>query len=269
MALTAQQIIDRAKQTLNDPDAIQWPELELLGYLSDAQRAAVLVKPEVNPVTVCMQVVPGSRQTIPDDGWLLLEVVRNMGQGDPDDPDFLPIAGRSISPCKRSDLDSFSTWHIVKTPTIMTGESQEDYELRISILVIVKNFVYEIKNRKTFYISPAQPVVTEAQQECIEIVYSAIPPELTGTLATDDNGDVVTDDNGDDVDVLLGIDDIYQPALHAYIMHRAHIKEASAESQSKSSMYFQQFLALLGATEEKDTIIRIEKPETSIPNASS
>ena len=179
MELTAQQIIDRAKQTLNDPDAIQWPESELLGYLSDAQRAAVLVKPEVNPKTAIIKLEPGSLQTLPDDGYVLFEVVRNMGQDA-----ITPIPGRSISPCKRSDLDSFSIWHIVKTPTIMAGESQEDYELRISILVIVKNFVYEIKNRKTFYISPAQPDVTEAQQECIEIVYSAIPPEITGTLAT-------------------------------------------------------------------------------------
>ena len=235
--VVASEIINRAALALNDTDNIRWGRPELLKHLSDAQRAAVLIKPEVNPVTVCIQTVPGSRQVLPDDGWVLFEVVRNMGSDG-------ATPGRSISPSQRSDLDSFNDWHVPGPyPTTGTAEAQ-------ARSLEIRNFVYEVKNRKAFYIYPAQPThpsgLTDQQQ--IEIIYSAIPQELAAD----------TDD--------IGIDDPYQPALLAYILHRAHIKDIAAEGQSeqKSSIYFQQFMALLGAADEQGKITRIEKTESNV-----
>ena len=230
MALvTAADAIDRAARALNDIHNVRWGRPELLKHLSDAQRAAVLVKPEVNPQTASIQTIPGTRQTLPEDGWVLFEVVRNMGTDG-------TTPGRAISPAQRSDLDSFETWHI---PNTAANASLE-----------VRNFVYEVKNRKAFYIYPAQPVASGGltDQQQIEIIYSAIPPEITDETA------------------VIEIDDPYQPALHAYIMHRAHIKDIAAEGQSeqKSTMYFQQFMALLGAADEQSKITRIEKTESNV-----
>ena len=49
-SITAQQIVTRGQRTLYDETGIQWSEDELLEHLSDAQRAAVLHLPEINPI---------------------------------------------------------------------------------------------------------------------------------------------------------------------------------------------------------------------------
>ena len=210
MALTAQQIIDRAKQTLNDPDAVQWPESELLGYLSDAQRAAVQIRPEVNPFTVEQALLEGSRQTIPSDGFVLLEVVRNMG-------------GRAISMVDKYFLDRWQkNWH--------TADSNAQ----------VKNYTYDSRNRKVFYVLPPQPSVGGT----VEIVYSKIPNELSAI--------------GDEIE----LDDIYQPALLAYVLYRAFVKDLAAEGQSleRSNAYYTLFLAALGERDQADRRIHPTLP---------
>ena len=67
--ITAQQIIDRATETLYDETNVRWTEKELLDHLSDAQRAAVLHLPEINPVGTVIRCASGTRQVIPG-GWL-------------------------------------------------------------------------------------------------------------------------------------------------------------------------------------------------------
>ena len=208
MALTAQQIIDRAKRTLNDPDSIQWPETELLEYLSDGQRAAVQYRPEIYAVTEAVPLVTGTKQELPDDAFSLIDVIRNMG-ADGNTP------GRAISKVDKYYLDRWrKDWHS------QAGSAE------------VRNFVYDVRNRRTFYVIPPQPAVPHR----VEIIYSKIPPELTNL------NDAIT------------LDDIYQPALLAYILHRAFVKDISAEGQGeqKSKAYFEQFMIAIGARDEAE-----------------
>ena len=210
MALTAANVIDRAARTLNDPEKATWTETELLEYLSDAQRAAVLVRPECNLATGPHQLIAGTKQSIPDDAYMLIEATRNLG-GDG------ITAGGVITPSSRASLDQTRRdWHSAAPNAT------------------VKNFIYDIRNRSTFWVYPPQP---DANQRQIELVYAKIPGEIAIPGAT------------------LELDDIFEPALLAYILHRAHIKDTAAEGQSldKAAAYFQWFMALLtGRAEEID-----------------
>lgn len=215
MALTAQAVLDRVSRSLNDETYTRWTQAELLEYLSDAQRAAVLVRPEVNPVTATLQLAAGTKQDIPDEGFVLIDVVRNLGTDG-------SIPGRAITPVDRAALDQTNpNWHA--GPPDAT----------------VINFVYDIRNRRTFYVSPPQP---DTGRNRVEIVHARSPEEITAT----------SDD--------LGVDDIYIPALVAYVLHRAYIKDISVEGQGaqRSGAYYEMFMQLLlGKAEEQDADLTI------------
>ena len=225
--LTAAKVIGRAARALNDPDMVAWTEAELLEFLSDAQRAAVLVRPEVNPVTKPLQLVAGTKQTLPDDAFVLIEATRNMGVDG-------TAPGRSVTPTSRASLDQTgSTWHL------------EDPDQDPDDIGVVTNFVYDIRNRKTFWVSPPQP---EDNPHQLEIVIAKIPAEILAVATT------------------LEVDDIYQPALLAYMLHRAHVKDVAIEGQGiqKSNTYFTWFMTLLlgkADEQEADLTIRHETGE--------
>ena len=132
----------------------------------------MLLRPEVNPRTIRHQLVEGTKQTIPDNAYVLIEVVRNLGLNG-------TTPGRVITPSKRDSLDKVNNqWHVG------AGE-------------IVKNYIYDIRNRRTFYVNPPQP----AQPRQVEIVVAEIPSQLANDNAT------------------IGIDDIYEPALVNFMLH--------------------------------------------------
>ena len=206
--ITAQQIVDRAAQTLYDETNIQWSTDELLRHLSDAQRAAVLHLPEINPVASVVPLIAGTRQMIPADGFKLIDVVRNMGE-DGQTP------GRAIRMIDRSALDHTNEeWHVVT-------ESQP-----------VKHFAYDTRDRRGFYVFPGgfAPLLR------IEIIYAAAPPELTDLSRT------------------IGLDDVYQPVLLSYMLHRAYAKDLPVQLRAadRSAMYFQQFILTLTGQKPED-----------------
>ena len=162
--LTAQQFIDRAGATLRDMGNERWPDAELLTFLSDAQRGAVLLKPDVNPAVRSVALVPGTRQSIPNDAFSLLRVVRNMGADG-------ATPGAAIKASKEDDLDS-------STPNWHTEDPAES----------VEQFVYDAEiNRDIFYVSPPQPNPTTHQ---VEIIVSKVPAELTATTDVIELSDV-------------------------------------------------------------------------------
>lgn len=222
MALTAQAVLTRAGRALNDTGMTRWSEAELLEYLSDAQRAAVQIRPETNSVTITHPLAPGTRQAIPDDGYILIDAVRNMGEAG-DTP------GRVITPVERAALDQVNpSWHSATANGVVT------------------NFIYDIRNRRQFYVSPPQPDPAHR----IEIIYAKMPEEITAAADA------------------LGLDDIYLPALTAYVLHMAYIKDIPAEGQGpqRSGAFLDKFQALMiGKAEESeaDLTIRHETVEST------
>src|SRR5690554_3554489 len=101
MAITAQSLIRRAVETLQDPTSIRWPVNELVRYLNDGQREIVLHRPDSMVTNATVNLVAGTKQSIPNTGAKLIEVIRNGGGGK-----------RAIRMCEREVLDAQSPgWH--------------------------------------------------------------------------------------------------------------------------------------------------------------
>lgn len=149
MAVTAQSVIDRVRTQLIDtqPDK-RWSDTELLQWLSDGQRALVSIVPDASGTIVNHQLLRGTRQILPDDGILLLDVVRNM------QADNTP--GRAIRLTTRELLDAFNpNWHNAPLAT----EAQA--------------FVFTTQQPTTFYVYPPND-----GNGIVELSYSAEPAEL-------------------------------------------------------------------------------------------
>ena len=61
MALTAQSIIRRAVETLQDTTSVRWPVNELVRYLNDGQREVVLYRPDSMVTNTTITCVAGSK----------------------------------------------------------------------------------------------------------------------------------------------------------------------------------------------------------------
>lgn len=81
---TAQTIIDAARRLIADETSAaisgyRWSDAELLAWITEAQRAVVMIKPEANPVTATHTVTTTSaRQRLnPATAYRLIRVERN------------------------------------------------------------------------------------------------------------------------------------------------------------------------------------------------
>jgi hypothetical protein len=150
---TAQRLIERASTILQDPDNTRWPENELLNWLNDGQREVALFKPDAYPKVDTVALDEGTRQSIPDGGSQLLDVLRNQGGG------VVTLVSRSVMDEHRPD------WHQVDS-------SAE-----------VKHFMFDERNPKTFWVYPPNDGTGS-----VEVLYSAAPEDVAveDTILIDD-----------------------------------------------------------------------------------
>ena len=76
--LTGANLLSRIKDTLQDTTSVRWPEAELLRYINDAQREIVNFRPDSSATTANVQLVTGTKQTLPSGGLRLIKLTRNM-----------------------------------------------------------------------------------------------------------------------------------------------------------------------------------------------
>jgi len=224
MALAASVILDQAANDLNDPTHQYWPEAELIEYLNDAMRAAVMLKPEVNPEVMDFALMPGAVQDFGrQDDYLLLDV--NCFKS------TATAFEGVITPVERKDLDNMDPNWRVPQAGMPPGE-------------LSGNYIYDVRNRHTFYLYPS---FADWNNWMVEIVYAKTP-------------DAIADASNN-----ITIDDIYAPALLAYVMHRARAKDVSIEGQGVqlSTMFFQKFVTLVTGEpmREREIIIRADQVE--------
>lgn len=151
--VTVEAILLRAAVLLQDATNIRWPKLELLDWLNDGQREIVLKKPNAYVKNTALNLMSGSKQTIPGDGVQLLNIVRNL-------------PGNAIRIVDIEILDSQApNWH-------MQPPQQQ-----------VIHYCYDERDLKSFYVYPPNNGAG-----VVELVYSAAPPnaQLTGVIAIDD-----------------------------------------------------------------------------------
>lgn len=150
MPFTAQQIIDRVRGILIDPDGTRWTNTELFRYMSDGCRAIVALKPSSNPLRNVMTLTAGTRQTLPADAFMLLNVTRNLGVNG-------TTPGRAIRIVSREILDGINpSWHTETAAATVT------------------NYMFDPMEQTAFYVYPPNTGTGTA-----EVIYAATPAEIT------------------------------------------------------------------------------------------
>jgi hypothetical protein len=153
--ITAQSIINKASALLLDPTNVRWTRAELLGWLNDGQRQIVLVAPNATNKVATIKLAAGTRQSIPSDGWTLLNVIRYMGT-DGTRP------GRAVRVTSQQLLDSYNpNWHAA-TPT-----------------VVPQSYVFDQQDQTVFYVYPPN-----TGNGYVQINYSPEPVDLTSESQT-------------------------------------------------------------------------------------
>lgn len=147
MPIAAQSIIRRAFEILQDTTAVRWPTNELVRWLNDGQREVVMYRPDSMATNATITCVQGTKQTIPNGGAKLINVVRNANHA----------TKRAIRLIEREVLDAQTpTWHSMSDSTV------------------VLHYMFDPRDPKTFYVYP--PAASTVQ---LDIVYSAYPTDIT------------------------------------------------------------------------------------------
>lgn len=150
MPIPASEIINKAAKILQDVNNVKWTRTELLDWLNQGQKQIVILSPNATNKVSTMQLVAGTRQTIPSDGWLLLELIRYMGT-DGTKP------GRAIRLTSRELIDSFNpNWH---------SDTKS---------AVPKHYVFDPQDQTVFYVYPPNN-----GQGYVQLNYSPIPPVIT------------------------------------------------------------------------------------------
>lgn len=147
-------IINNAKLVLQEVTAAgtRWANEELIRWLNESYQAVVQLKPESASVNESLDLIEGTKQTIPSNGLRLLDVVRNTAASS-SKLGIMVTTRRALDTTRRS-------WH--------ADESSVDIE----------QFVFDEQDPRHFYVYP--PAAVGAR---VEIIYSAVPqPHTVGPL---------------------------------------------------------------------------------------
>jgi hypothetical protein len=131
MAVTADTILKRVRtQLIDELEQKRWTDDELLRWLSDGQRTLVALDPALGETTDRMQLAVGTKQTLPPNAFMLLDIKNNLGL-DGDTP------GRVVTVISRENLDRVDpNWHASRRSDVTF------------------HYIYDPKQPKTFYVYP-------------------------------------------------------------------------------------------------------------------
>jgi hypothetical protein len=202
MAITAQSIIRRVVETLNDTTSVRWPVNELVRYLNDGQREVVQYRPDAMVTNSTVTLAAGAKQALPSDGSKLLDIVRNNSVA----------SKRAVRMTNRMILDAqVPNWHNI------TGTTE------------ILHFTYDPRDPRVFYVYPP----AAASGAALDIIYSAYPVALTepaeGTTYTAVTGNI-------------SVPDMHANALADYVLYRAYSKDTEyAGNAARATAHYQAF----------------------------
>jgi hypothetical protein len=155
--MIAADIIFDVAVLLNDEDNITYPVNEVIWAINDAQRLISTARPDSTARTVAFSLAADTKQSLPQNARLLIDVTRNIGSGK-------AIRG----PIAERDISMFNPdWHNV------TGDD-------------VIDFIYNQQDPKHFFVYPKPSSLPKT----IEIIVSEIPGTITSP------SDSITVDDG-------------------------------------------------------------------------
>lgn len=148
--ILASSVIDKASTLLLDPSNVRWTRAELLGWLNDGQRQISLMAPQTTNKVATIQLAAGTRQSIPSDGWRLLDVMRYMGTNG-------TTPGRAVRLISRELIDAYNPhWH----SDTRTNAPQ--------------NFLFDEQDQTAFYVYPPN-----TGNGYLQINYAPVNEEIT------------------------------------------------------------------------------------------
>jgi hypothetical protein len=147
----ASAIIDKVEILLKDTSNARWAASELLGWLNDAQRAIAILKPDTSVTNASVQLVQGTKQSVPTGGIALIAIRRNMGADGSTVGDAIRVIDMDVLDAAKPD------WH------------SATYEN-----VVVKNYMFDERDPTKFYVYPAQT----SSPTYVEMVYATNPTEI-------------------------------------------------------------------------------------------
>ena len=147
--MLASAVINRAAVLLQDTTNVRWPRLELLDWLNDATLQIVMLRPDSSVANASVTLVAGTKQSIPDAGLRLLDVIRN-------------VTGRAVRLVSREILDAQNPeWHT------SAGAA------------VIKHYSVDLRDPKRFYVFP--PATASA---AVEVLYSVPPTACADETST-------------------------------------------------------------------------------------
>lgn len=198
MTITAQSILSRATQVLQDTTGVRWQARELARWFNDGQREVAIHRPDATTKTATGTCATGTRQNLKTMTGVsslnpakLLDVPRN-------------ISGRAVRLVAREILDAQNpNWHA------MTGAATSIH------------FTHDERDPTAFYVYPPATGATQ-----LEIVFSANPTDValpaegvTIAMSLSDTDTSVVSGN-------LDLPDLFAGAVLDYVLYRAYLKDA-------------------------------------------
>jgi hypothetical protein len=219
--MLASDVLTRVRLLLQDPGGVRWLDAEMFQWLTDGERAVVVVRPDASSLNAELQLVAGSKQTLPNDGLRLLDVVRNIPTTVTGGTRNTAVnAMRSVRLVDREVLDAQDPlWHMRKADTV------------------VRNYCYDNRDPTHFYVSPpaVKPDPRTGVVAKLEIIYVKLPAAVTSLNDT------------------LDLSDIYLDPLVNYVLFRCYSKDSAfSQNAQLASAYLQTFMGLLNLKTKKD-----------------
>lgn len=220
MPISAQSVIRRATDALQDPTSIRWPVDELVRWLNDAQRAIVKIRPDALNTMVAFRCSLGSRQSLKSATATggnaplaaapakLIEIPRNVAA---------TSSKRAVTMVPRHILDAqLPGWHAL-APSVN-----------------IDHYMFDPRDPTTFYTYPPASDVAE-----LEVMYSAYPTDITEPAP----GGTFSSVTGN-----LALADIYADDVLNLVLSRCYSKDAEYTANAAlADKYMAMVTASLGA----------------------
>ena len=206
MAFTAADVIAKASTLLLDGDAVRWTAQELRGYLNDALRELVALKPTAKTATVNLTLAAGCKQALPAEYTVLSRVICNRITGN----------SRAIQRLENADI----------MDAVIPGWQHPSF---LPYSAAVASVIHDLADPRTFYVVPGN-----TGDGIIEAVVGRMPAQIPVPGA---NPDLVAS-----YTTAVDVPDIYQNALVDYVMYRSYSKDSGApNAAARAVAHFQAF----------------------------
>ena len=149
MAITAQSIIRRVAEQLQDLGSVRWPVAKLVRDLNDGQRELVSKRPDAATLTLSTALVAGARQSLPINAIQLIDVAGNTA------------SQKALTKADAGLMDSFMRGWKSSAPALDAV-----------------HFMYDMREPRIFYVYP--PALATSSLDLVCPVY---PTDITDPAA--------------------------------------------------------------------------------------